>query len=54
MIVSIIFALIGLFIILVKSGLISVPFMETTTEYKKRVVHRRRAPVARKSRRKKG
>jgi phosphatidylglycerol:prolipoprotein diacylglycerol transferase len=53
LIVSIIFALIGLFIVLVKSGLVSVSFMESTTEYKKKVVHQRRPPVSRKSRQKK-
>ncbi len=53
LIVSIVFALIGLFIVLVKSGLMTVSFMETTTEYKKRVIHRRRPPASRKSRQKK-
>ena len=53
LIVSIIFALIGLFIVLAKSGMVSISFMESTTEYKKRVVHRRRPPTPRKARQKK-
>jgi phosphatidylglycerol:prolipoprotein diacylglycerol transferase len=49
-IISIIFALVGLFIILVKSGRIQVSFMESgTTEYARRQV--RRPPVPRRARR---
>ncbi len=50
MIVSIIFALVGLFILLVKAGKIKVPFMQPSPDhYAKKVV--RRAPVPRKVRR---
>jgi prolipoprotein diacylglyceryltransferase len=53
LVVCAIFALVGLFIILVKMGKIRVPFMQPgALEYNKRVVHQRRAPV-RKTRRKK-
>jgi phosphatidylglycerol:prolipoprotein diacylglycerol transferase len=54
LIVSLIFALIGLFIILVRTGKISVPFMQSgSTEYARRMTHQRRPPVRRKDRRKK-
>lgn len=52
MVISIIFALLGLFIVLVKMGKISVPFMEAgSTEYEKKPV--RRPPASRKTRRQK-
>lgn len=52
MIISIIFALLGLFIMLVKMGKISVPFMEAgSDDYAKRIT--RRPPVSRKTRRQK-
>ena len=52
MVLSILFALIGLFIILVKLGKISVPFMEAgSTGYSKRIT--RRPPTPRKVRRNK-
>ncbi len=50
MIVAILFALVGLFILLVKTGKIRVPFMEEgTSDYSRRSV--RRPPVPRKARR---
>ncbi|MCB0193250.1 MAG: prolipoprotein diacylglyceryl transferase [Anaerolineae bacterium] len=52
LIISVIFALLGLFIVLVKAGKISVPFMKPgSTEYAKRFT--RRPPVPRKTRRQK-
>lgn len=51
-VLSIIFALIGVFIVLVKMGKISVPFMKPgSTEYHRRIT--RRPPVSRKTRRQK-
>lgn len=49
-ILSVIFALAGLFVVLVKAGKISVPFMQAgSAEYTRK--QRRRAPIPRKSRR---
>ncbi|MEW5960576.1 MAG: prolipoprotein diacylglyceryl transferase [Chloroflexota bacterium] len=54
LLVSVIFALAGLLIVLVKLGKISAPFMQPgSAEYTRRVVQRRRAPGPRKSRYKK-
>jgi hypothetical protein len=52
LLVSVLFALFGVFIVLVKWGKISVPFMQPgTDEYTRPEKHRRRAPLPRNSRR---